>query len=47
MQFSTRLIIERIAAGLTLPPEPGDIYIVNDPYLGGTHLMDVRFATPF
>ena len=27
-------------------PEPGDIYIVNDPYLGGTHLMDVRFARP-
>jgi N-methylhydantoinase B len=47
MQFSTRILIERIAAGLTLPPEPGDIYIVNDPYLGGTHLMDVRFATPF
>ena len=47
MQFSTRIIIERIAAGLTLPPEPGDIYIVNDPYLGGTHLMDVRFAMPF
>jgi N-methylhydantoinase B len=47
MQFSTRVIIERIAQGLTLPPDPGDIYIVNDPYLGGTHLMDVRFATPF
>lgn len=47
MQFSTRHIVERIAAGLTLPPEPGDIYIVNDPYLGGTHLMDVRFALPF
>ena len=47
MQFSTRCLIERIAAGLTLPPDPGDIYIVNDPYLGGTHLMDVRFATPY
>ncbi len=47
MQFSTRHIIERIAAGVTLPPDPGDIYIVNDPYLGGTHLMDVRFATPY
>lgn len=47
MQFSTRHIIERIATGLTKPPEPGDIYIVNDPYLGGTHLMDVRFAMPF
>jgi N-methylhydantoinase B len=47
MQFSTRHIIRRIASGETLPPEPGDIYIVNDPYLGGTHLMDVRFAMPF
>ncbi|MDP3340743.1 hydantoinase B/oxoprolinase family protein [Frigidibacter sp.] len=47
MQFSTRHLIQRIASGETLPPEPGDIYIVNDPYLGGTHLMDVRFAMPF
>lgn len=47
MQFSTRHIIERIAAGVTKAPVPGDIYIVNDPYLGGTHLMDVRFAMPF
>lgn len=46
MQFSTRTLIERIAQGVTAPPEPGDIYIVNDPYLGGTHLMDVRFAMP-
>jgi N-methylhydantoinase B len=46
MQFSTRTIIERIASGDTEAPEPGDIYIVNDPYLGGTHLMDVRFAMP-
>jgi N-methylhydantoinase B len=46
MQFSTRTILERIAAGVTAAPEPGDIYIVNDPYLGGTHLMDVRFAMP-
>lgn len=46
MQFSTRHILQRIATGETEPPEPGDIYIVNDPYLGGTHLMDVRFAMP-
>ena len=46
MQFSTRHILQRIAAGETEQPEPGDIYIVNDPYLGGTHLMDVRFAMP-
>lgn len=47
MQFSTRSLIARIASGETAAPEPGDIYIVNDPYLGGTHLMDVRFAMPF
>ncbi len=46
MQYSTRTIIEMIRDGRCLPPEPGDIYIVNDPYLGGTHLMDVRFAMP-
>ena len=46
MQYSTRTLIEMIAAGRCLAPEPGDIYIVNDPYLGGTHLMDVRFAMP-
>lgn len=46
MQFSTATILERIRSGITAAPQPGDIYIVNDPYLGGTHLMDVRFAMP-
>ncbi|PPR25477.1 MAG: Acetophenone carboxylase delta subunit [Alphaproteobacteria bacterium MarineAlpha10_Bin3] len=47
MQFSTATLIEFIRDGRALPPEKGDVYIVNDPYLGGTHLMDVRFAMPF
>lgn len=42
MQFGTQAVIER-AKDLM----PGDLYIVNDPYLGGTHLMDVRFVKPF
>ncbi|MDP6691264.1 MAG: hydantoinase B/oxoprolinase family protein [Alphaproteobacteria bacterium] len=42
MQFSTQTVIAQ-AKDL----KPGDIYIVNDPYLGGTHLMDVRMAMPF
>ncbi|MGE0853429.1 MAG: hydantoinase B/oxoprolinase family protein [Hyphomicrobiaceae bacterium] len=32
------------------PPEtmrPGDVFIVNDPYQGGTHVMDVKFVRPF
>ncbi len=42
MQFGTAEVIRR--AGEV---RPGDLYIVNDPYLGGTHLMDVRFVKPF
>jgi N-methylhydantoinase B len=47
MQYSTAELTRLIAEGAVAPPEPGDVYIVNDPYLGGTHLMDVRFALPF
>jgi len=42
MQYSTQAVIER-ARDLA----PGDVYILNDPYLGGTHLMDVKFVKPF
>ena len=46
MQFSTRAVIERVREyGWSV--EPGDVFIVNDPYLGGTHLMDVKFVKPF
>ncbi len=47
MQFSTQTLIARIANAETASPEPGDIYIVNGPYLSGTHLMDVRSTMPF
>ncbi|MCL4800065.1 MAG: hydantoinase B/oxoprolinase family protein [Burkholderiales bacterium] len=46
MQFSTQAVIERVRAQGT-PLEEGDLFVVNDPYLGGTHLMDVRFVKPF
>ena len=42
MQFSTQAVIARAKN-----VKPGDVYIVNDPYLGGTHLMDVKFVKPF
>ena len=42
MQFSTQAVIARAKS-----VESGDVFIVNDPYLGGTHLMDVRFVKPF
>jgi N-methylhydantoinase B len=42
MQYSTKAVIDR-AKDLF----DGDIFILNDPYLGGTHLMDVKFIKPF
>ena len=47
MAHSAAHLVRLIREGTVAAPEPGDIYIVNDPYLGGTHLMDVRFALPF
>ena len=46
MQFGTRAVIDRVRAN-SWTLEPGDVFIVNDPYMGGTHLMDVRFVRPF
>src|SRR3546814_18465735 len=37
MQCSTQAVIERALKVPLLAPKPGDVYIVNDPYLGGTH----------
>lgn len=47
MQDSTRAVVETIRSDRVAAPEPGDVYAVNDPYMGGTHLMDVRFVRPF
>ena len=46
MQFSVEAVIDRVTA-LALPLNQGDVFILNDPYLGGTHLMDVKFVKPF
>jgi N-methylhydantoinase B len=42
MQYGTEAVIERVK-----DVRPGDVIMANDPYLGGTHLMDVRFYRPF
>ena len=47
MQHGVADTIAYIREGRATEPEPGDIYIVNDPYMGGTHLMDVRMVKPF
>jgi len=41
MQFAAGTIASRANAF-----EPGDIYMINDPYLGGTHLMDMKLIMP-
>ena len=42
MQETTQQVIEHKG-----PLADGDVIIVNDPYFGGTHLMDVRMVKPF
>ena len=42
MQFTTRAVIDQ-----KREIAEGDIFLVNDPYCGGTHLMDVKMVKPF
>ncbi len=37
---------EAVAAVMARRPEPGDVFIVNDPYAGGTHLPDITLVSP-
>lgn len=43
MPYSTRKILEIYAGTI----RPGDVFIVNDPYIGGTHLNDVAIVAPY
>lgn len=42
MQFTVQAVIEH-----RTDIEEGDVILVNDPYFGGTHLMDVKMVRPF
>ena len=37
---------EAVAAVIERGPEPGDVFAVNDPYTGGTHLPDLTLVSP-
>ncbi|MBX0302254.1 hydantoinase B/oxoprolinase family protein [Haloarcula salinisoli] len=37
---------EAVDAVLTHDPEPGDVFVLNDPFAGGTHLPDVTLVSP-
>ncbi len=44
MQFTTQAVLERAKAGGGF--KPGDIWILNDPYIGGTHVQDIQMVAP-
>ena len=44
MQFAAAAIIEKAKREGT---EPGDIFMVNDPYIAGTHFHDIKLVKPF
>src|ERR671910_1972523 len=37
---------EAVAAIRRRNPEPGDVFAINDPYSGGTHLPDITLVSP-
>jgi N-methylhydantoinase B len=37
---------DAVQAVLDEDPQPGDVYILNDPYRGGTHLPDITLVSP-
>ena len=37
---------ESVAAVRSRGPRPGDVWVLNDPYTGGTHLPDVTLVSP-
>jgi N-methylhydantoinase B len=37
---------EAVASVMRCSPEPGDVFVLNDPYSGGTHLPDITLVSP-
>ncbi len=37
---------EAVEAAMEKGPEPGDVFAINDPYSGGTHLPDITLVSP-
>lgn len=42
MQYTVASVLSAIE-----DPKPGDMYLVNDPFAGGTHIMDTKMVRPF
>ena len=37
---------ESVAAVITCEPRPGDVFVLNDPFAGGSHLPDITLVSP-
>jgi 5-oxoprolinase (ATP-hydrolysing) len=46
MGESIKAVMRKNSAGLAGEMKPGDVYVLNDPYNGGTHLPDVTVISP-
>ncbi len=44
MQFTTQAVLARANADGGF--KPGDLWILNDPYIGGTHVQDIQMVAP-
>src|SRR5699024_3364676 len=42
MQYTVKTVIDQGRES-----QPGDIYLINDPFGGGTHIMDTKLVRPF
>jgi N-methylhydantoinase B len=42
MAFGVKAVIDKFGAGV----QPGDVFVFNEPYAGGTHVSDVRLVRP-
>lgn len=43
MEFTVTAIAERFEGDI----DPGDVFMTNDPYVGGTHLLDMTLVKPY
>lgn len=46
MSFAVKMVIDKVEAE-KIEQHPGDVFLFNDPYEGGTHLSDFKLVRPF
>ena len=46
MSFAVKMVIDKVSVE-NIVLKPGDVFVFNDPYEGGTHLSDFKLVKPF